>query len=161
MTTMAERTGGPGMDDGAEQPPAHVSRTLELWCAVIGMAAATIFLGGYVLVMNSLDEASFAESGLAEYLGLAGDVTPALAFEIASTLAAWFGFTLIAVLLLAAAGLLGMRQRPWRRRTGWWFLAAGLVCLLGSQLILYPVAFLFFACAGMFALRPPYSGSTS
>ena len=39
------------------------------------------------------------------------------------------------------------------------FLAAGAVCLLGSQLILYPVAFLFFAAAALFVLRPLPEGS--
>lgn len=137
-----------------------VPRTAELWCAGIGMAASTALMGGFALVVNSLDAASFAQSGLGDHLGLGAGVPAEQAYEMASTLSAWFGFTLVAVLLLGAAGLLGARQRPWRRSTGWWFLAAGLVCLIGSQLILYPVAFAFFLSAGLFALRPLENRST-
>lgn len=145
----------------AEDERPNVPRRAEQWIAIISMAASLIFLGGFTLVINALDESSFAESGLAQPLGLGSDVTPAQAYEFASTLAAWFGFTLIVVLLLGTVGLFGARRRPWRRSTGWWFLAAGLVCLLGSQLILYPVAFGFFVTAGLFALRPVHPRSTS
>ena len=83
------------------------------------------------------------------------------AHELARTLAAWFSVTLIAVLLLSAIGWFMARRRPWRRTAGWWILAAGLACLLGSQLILFPVAFIFFVAAGVFALRPVTDGSPS
>lgn len=155
---MAERD-NPAPAHDLERP--HVPRRAEQWIAIASMAASLLLLGGFTLVINSLDEASFADSGLAQPLGLGSDVTPAQAYEFASTLAAWFGFTLIAVLLLGTVGLLGARRRPWRRSTGWWFVAAGLVCLLGSQLILYPVAFGFFVTAGLFALRPVHPRSTS
>lgn len=130
------------------------SRAAEQVIAIISMSATTVLLGGFTLVMNSLDEVSFAGSGLPELLGLGADADPAEAYHLASTLAAWFGFTLITVLLLAAVGLLMLRRRPSRRTAGWWFLGAGLVCLVGSQLILYPVAFGFFLTAGLLALRP-------
>lgn len=137
---------------GQEAPPPQISRRAEVWCAAVGMVAATALLGGFTLVMNGLDEQTFATSGMPELLGL-GELNDAQAYNLASTLAAWFGFTLVAVLLLAAVGVLVARGRPWRRTAGWWFLAAGLVCLFGSQMILYPVAFIFFVCAGLFALR--------
>lgn len=156
MTTMAERS-----PRTAPAEPPQVSRTAEQVLAVLGMVASTILLGGFTIVMNGLDEQQFAASGLPELLGLAPATSAAEAYHLASTLAAWFGFTLIAVLLLAAVGLLATRRRPWRRVTGWWFLAAGLVCLLGSQLLLYPVAFAFFLTAGLFALRPLEPRSTS
>src|SRR5699024_6648486 len=53
------------------------------------------------------------------------------------------------------------RPRPWRRGAGWGAAAAGLACLLGSQLIVSPAAFLFFVAAGFFALRPVAAGSPS
>src|SRR5699024_11626996 len=83
------------------------------------------------------------------------------AYQLGRTLAAWFGVTLIVLLLLSVIGLFFTRRRPWRRSSGWWFLAAGLVCLLGSQLILFPVAFVCFVAAGCFALRPISDGSPS
>lgn len=134
--------------------PVQVSRRAEVWAAGIGMALSTLFLGGFTLVMNTFDEASFSDSGLGDLLGLGEGVSAAEAYQLAATLGSWFGFTLLAVLLLGAIGTIATRRRPQLRRHGWWFAAAGLVCLLGSQLILYPVAFAFFVCAGLFALRP-------
>lgn len=131
-----------------------VSRRAEIWCAAIGMVASTVFLGGFTLVMNTLDEQSFAESGLGDVLGMGAQVSATESYQLAATLAAWFGFTVLVVLLLGVVGIIAARRRPQQRRHGWWFAAAGLACLLGSQLILYPVAFAFFLAAGLFALRP-------
>ncbi|WP_156250122.1 hypothetical protein [Pseudactinotalea terrae] len=156
MTATAERVA----DAGANQEAVPVRRTAEQVVSVLAMVAATSFLGGFTAVMNGLEEATFAESGLPAMLGLQ-ELSSADSYHLASTLAAWFGFTLIAVLLLSAAGLLTLRRRPRRRDTGWWFLAAGLVCLFGSQLILYPVAFIFFVSAGLLALRPVAPRSVS
>jgi hypothetical protein len=135
-----------------------VRRTAEIWVAGAGMVLSTLFLGAFTLVMNRLDAAEFADTlypemqriGLELTAGGTGD-----AYDAARTLAAWFGFTLMAVLLLGVTGIYVARRRPARRTTGWFFAATGLVCLVGSQLVLYPVAFLFFVSAGMFALRRP------
>lgn len=156
MTAMAERASRTAV----EPERVLVPRTAEQVLAMLGMVASAVLLGGFTLVMNGLDEASFTASGVSDLLGLA-EVGAADAYHAASTLAAWFGFTLMAVLLLAAVGLMAARSRPWRRRTGWWFVVAGLACLFGSQLIAYPVAFIFFLTAGLFALRPVEPRSTS
>jgi hypothetical protein len=158
MTVVAD---GRTQERDSDEVRPDVRRTAEIWSAGVGLALSTILLGGFVLVMNTFDEASFTASGLADNLGLSSEITPAQAYELASTLAAWFGFTLIGVLTLGATGIFAARRRPWRRQTGFWFLAAGLVCLLGSQLILYPVAFAFFVSAGLFALRPVDTRSTT
>lgn len=156
MTAMADRA----ERTEVEAERVLVPRTAEQVLGVLAMVVSAVFLGGFTLVMNGLDEASFTSSGLADLLGLQ-EAGAAEAYHVASTLAAWFGFTLVAVLLLAAVGLMATRSRPWRRRTGWWFAAAGVVCLLGSQLIGYPFAFIFFLTAGLFALRPVEPRSTS
>jgi len=153
MTAVLERV--------SEEAPPAVPRRAEQWSAVIGMAASTVFLGGFSLVINSFDESSFIASGLAGPLGLQESVTSGRAYELAATLGAWFGVTLLVVLLLAVVGILATRSRPQQRRHGWWFAAAGLACLLGSQLILYPVAFAFFVSAGLFAVRPVQDRSAS
>ena len=43
----------------------------------------------------------------------------------------------------------------------WWFVGAGVACLLGTQLVLYPVAFLFFLSAALFAVRTPAPRSST
>lgn len=141
--------------------PVQARRRAETWLAVIGMALSTVFLGGFTLVMNTFDEESFTESGLGDLLGLGEGVSGAEAYRLAATLSSWFGFTVLLVLVLAVIGILATRSRPALRRHGWWFAAAGLACLLGSQLILYPVAFAFFVSAGLFALRPVDGRSAS
>jgi len=139
-------------------PPA-TSRRAELWLTGIGAALATVFLGGFAVVVNRIDEATYQEVVRPVLLGGADQVSAAEAFEAGRTLGAWFGFTLLLVLVLAAVAILALRRRPWRRRTAWWLLAAGLVCLLGSQLIAYPIAFFFFLGAGLLVVRPVRDGS--
>lgn len=175
MSTMAEprRTGRPSRTTRtshtsrtsrtAEEAAPRVSRTAELWLVGIGMALSFVALGGFALVMNQIDMATFEQVVMPALVGAEADsgLGVAEAHELARTLAAWFSITLIAVLLLSAIGWFVARRRPWRRTAGWWILAAGLACLLGSQLILFPLAFIFFVAAGFFALRPVTDGSPS
>jgi hypothetical protein len=58
-------------------------------------------------------------------------------------------------------GLFIAWRRPGRPSTGWWFAGAGLICLVGTQFILYPVAFFFFLTAALFAVRSTQQGSSS
>lgn len=158
MTTATERGPGTPAPASASAVPAP-RRTVEVWVTGAGMALSTLFLGAFTLVINRLDEAEFSTTLYPEMqrIGLdlaAGGVT-ADAYDAARTLSAWFGCTLMVVLFLGITGIFMARRRPGRRSVGWFFFAAGLVCLLGSQLLLYPVAFLFFVGAGMFALRRP------
>ncbi|MCK9794747.1 hypothetical protein M1843_13420 [Isoptericola sp. 4D.3] len=136
-------------------PAPTIRRTAETCLAVAGMVASAIFLGGYALVLNRVDEQTFLDDLYPAMADAGIAVASADAYDAARTLAAWFGLTLVAVLLVAAAGIYVAHRRPARRTTGWWFLAAGLACLFGSQLVLYPIAFLFFLSAGLFALRKP------
>lgn len=160
MTVMAEQR-RTGQRPGAQQPPPRTRRTIELWLVGIGMALSLLGLGGFTLVMNQADQATFESVIMPTLLGPDPGMSAAEAYEFGRTLAAWFGITLITMLLLSVIGIFFTRRRPWRRSPGWWFLAAGLVCLLGSQLILFPVAFVFFVAAGCFALRPTSDGSHS
>jgi hypothetical protein len=141
----------------------------EVWAAALGLVLSTVFLGGFAVVMNRLDAGTFATDLYPEMqragLDLATGGGAAGAYEAACTLAAWFSLTLMAVLALGAVGIVAARHRRGYRTPVWVFAAAGLVCLLGSQLILYPVAFLFFVGAGLSALRrarrQPDPGSTT
>lgn len=129
-------------------------RTAELVLLGIGLLVALVTMGGYTLVTNQLDQAGFIEIVAPVLLGEDSAADPAQTYEAGRTLAAWFGASLVVMLLLSAIGIAHLRSRPHRRTPGWWFLAVGLICLLGSQLVLFPVAFVFFVVAGLFALRP-------
>lgn len=143
-------------------------RRAETWVATAGLVLSTVLLGGFTVVMNRVDETAFYARLHPEMQGIGLDLTaaavPGGAFEAARTLAAWFGLTLMVVLALGATGIFAAGRRRGRRAATWIFTVTGLVCLLGSQLILYPVAFLFFLSAGMTALRTsprrPSHGST-
>lgn len=162
--TATDRTGAgarTGVAEGAAtSPPAPApGRTAEVWLAGVGMVLSTVFLGAYTVVMNRLDRAEFATTLYPEMQRIGLDLTAsgvaADPYDAARTLAAWFGVTLMVVLLLGVTGIFVAGRRPGRRATGWFFAIAGLVCLVGSQLVLYPVAFLFFVSTGLFALRRP------
>lgn len=137
-----------------EVSPLPVSRKAELWFLGIGAFLSALFLGGFTAAMNQVDEATFERVIKPTLAASNPDASTAELFEMAKTLGAWFGFSLIVVLLLSAAGFFIARRRPELKRAGFWVAAAGLACLLGSQLILFPIAFLFFVSAGFFALRP-------
>ena len=129
-------------------------RLPELVLVGAGVAAALVTMGGFTLVMNHAD-ADTVETVIMPALtgGAAGPGADAL--TMGKTLAAWLGASLVVLLLLVAAGTTHMLRRPASRRPAWWLLAAGLVCLLGSQLVLYPVAFLFLLAAAVIAVPPP------
>lgn len=156
MTAPRRRTSAA---PAAATPAPRMRRRVEMVLVGLGMTAALIAQGGYTLVMNRIDQATFEEVVMPSLIGESSGLSGEEARVIGDTLAAWFGVSLIVLLLLATIGIAHNRARPSRRTPGWWFLAAGLVCLLGSQLILYPVAFLFFAAAALFVLRPLPEGS--
>ncbi|GAA1729352.1 hypothetical protein [Brachybacterium phenoliresistens] len=141
----------------APGPAPRMRRTLEIVLVCLGIAGSLVLMGGFTLVINTIDQATFAEAVMPSLVGESADA--AEAYASARTLAAWFGISLVVLLLVSAAGLALTRMRPHRRSTGLLFLVAGLVCLLGSQLVLFPIAFLFFAAAALFALRPVPEGS--
>jgi len=149
MTDRRSRAGG-----ARDLTQGRMRRTPELVLAMAGIVLSLITMGGYTLVINSIDAATFEEAVMPALLVGAGDLPVDAAHELGRTLAAWFGVSLVIMLLLCAAGIALARNRPDRRTAGWWFLAAGIVCLVGSQLLLFPIAFLFFVSAGLFALRP-------
>src|SRR5690606_26957316 len=113
----------------AAGPAPRMRRTLEIVLVALGMAGSLVVMGGFALVVNTIDQATFAEVVMPALVGADADVERA--HGSARVLAAWFGVSLIVLLLLGAAGIALARSRPRRRSTGWLFLAAGLVCLLG------------------------------
>ncbi|MBD7956494.1 hypothetical protein H9651_02450 [Microbacterium sp. Sa4CUA7] len=134
------------------------SRRAEMWTAGIGLAASSVLQGGFVLAVTRSD-AQTVESTIVPAMRAAGIPLGADAHVALDTLAGWFGYSLLLTAMLCAVGFFLASRRPRRRSTGWWFFAAGMCCLVGTQLVLYPVAFLFFFAAGLFALRTPHDRS--
>ncbi|WP_251452154.1 hypothetical protein [Microbacterium sp. Marseille-Q6648] len=153
MTRTASTAAVPDTDG------ARISRRIEMWIAGIGLGSATVLQGGFAVAVTRSDGEAL-EAAILPALRSAGfALSHTTAYAAVHTLAAWFGLSLIAMALLCAAGFFAASRRPRRRSTGWWFFAAGLACLFGTQLLLYPVAFLFFLTAGLFAVRTLHVGS--
>jgi len=136
-------------------------RRAELIVAGIGLAAAAVLQGGFALVITRSDDATLRSTIVPAMRAAGLDLAEADAHVVLNTMAAWFGFSFILVALCTAIGFFFARLRPRRRATGLCFLAAGLACLLGTQLILYPVAFFFLIAAALFAVRTVTPRSSS
>jgi len=149
MTLMTE----PSRDQDAAAAPFR--RRIELIIAGIGLAASAVLQGGFAYVIIRSDGETLQTTVLPALREAGIEVSDADAPVALNTLAAWFGFSFILVALLCAIGFFFALHRPRRRSTLWWFVGAGVACLLGTQLVLYPVAFLFFLSAALFAVRTP------
>jgi ABC-type transport system involved in multi-copper enzyme maturation permease subunit len=64
------------------------------------------------------------------------------------TLGAWFGFTLLALLILVSVATMLVRYRNYRKQSCAIYFLTGVVTLIGSQMIAFPIAFCFFLAAG-------------
>ena len=128
-------------------------RRIEFWLGLIGAILSVVFLGGFTFLINQVSLAEFETI----FSNVFGDVIDSLgvagAYEFFKTLGAWFGFTLLAVLIFIALATLFIKYRNYRKRAGVMYLLAGLVCLLGSQLFAYPIAFFFFVAGVLCFLR--------
>lgn len=120
---------------------------------IAGAVLTTLLLGGFSLVVNRSGERVGDE--LLPALRGAGLLSPGVSETALRTAASWAGFTVVAVLLLSALAVLVVRRYPRRRVAAWPVGIAGVACLLGSQLALHPVAFLFFVSAALLVLRQP------
>ena len=98
------------------------------WSGWIGMVLALVFMGGFSLAINQMT----AEAALAQF----------------QTLGAWFGFTLLALLILVSVATMLVRYRNYRKQSCAIYFLTGVVTLIGSQMIAFPIAFCFFLAAG-------------
>jgi hypothetical protein len=149
-----------GRADRTDRSVGPMRRVVELSICTAGMVLSLLFLGGFALVVNRTGQADL-ESSLVPALFPDSSLSGAQLYEITATLGAWFAVTLVVTLLLGAVAIFFIRRHPTRRRNAWWLVGAGLACLVGSQLIAFPIAFVFFAGAAVLALRPVTDGSQS
>ena len=98
------------------------------WSGWIGMVLALVFMGGFSLAINQMTQ----EAALAQF----------------QTLGAWFGFTLLALLILVSVATMLVRYRNYRKQSCAIYFLTGVVTLIGSQMIAFPIAFCFFLAAG-------------
>ena len=126
------------------------------WEVIIGLAGVilcVILLGGFSLTITSMEEKTFAETVFPILQEGVSENYISESFLAVKALAVWFGVTLLIVLSL----ILPATVCIWRNRYPKWaaslYLAAGLTTLIGTQLIAFPLAFLFFIAASLCLFR--------
>ena len=126
---------------------------LELWLGWIGAGLSLVFLGGFSFMMNQVSVDEFENAFFDVFESMIRSMGIEEAYQVFRTLGAWFGFTLLAVLILVSVASLLIGYRNYRKRAGIIYLLCGVTCLIGSQLIAFPIAFFFFLSGGLCFLR--------
>lgn len=124
-----------------------MNRKLEKRIGIGGMVLVTLILGGFSVVMNQLnaeDYQNIFQPTFAEALKSLSVEEGILLFK---TLSAWFAATVFIVLILGALATLLITKNKYPKLAGISYLFAGIVTLIGSQLIAFPLAFVFFISA--------------
>lgn len=132
-----------------------MSRRPEKIIAIIGTILVLLFLGGFSLTIFGMDEATFNEVVVPIFKETIPGMDAQDGFESMRTLAAWFGVTAFLTLVLVSLGNLFVSHNKYPRRAAIFYGASGVIVLLGSQLVAYHFAFLFFVTMGMCLLRKP------
>lgn len=130
-----------------------MTRRLEKIIGIVGAVLVTLFLGGFTIVFNAMNETEYKET----ILPILGDnfekLTTSEGMEFLKTLGAWFGFTVVLVLVCVAVATLFVNNNRYPKRAAIFYLLAGLITLIGSQTLAYPLAFIFFVNTAFCLLR--------
>lgn len=130
-----------------------MSRRPEKIIAIIGAVLVVILLGGFSLTIMNMDEIAYQDVIVPIFVDTIPDVGTVDGYESIRTLAAWFGVTAFLTAGLTALGNLFVSHNKHPKRAALFYGATGLIVLLGSQLIAYPLAFIFFVVMGMCLIR--------
>ncbi len=126
------------------------------WEVIIGLAGVilcVILLGGFSLTITSMEEKAFAETVFPILQENVSENYISESFEAVKTLAVWFGVTLLIVLVMALPATVFIWRDRYPKWAAFLYLAAGLATLIGTQLIAFPLAFLFFIAACLCLFR--------
>lgn len=130
-----------------------MSRRLEKILGLVGAALVLLLLGGFSLTVNEMDTATFREA----ILPVMGESLPDISTEegllLTKTLGAWFGYTAFIVVGLTALATFFVSKGKYIKLAALFYGLAGVVTLLGSQLIAYPLAFIFFVVTALCFIR--------
>lgn len=130
-----------------------MARKWERIIGLVGMVLVTVFLGGFSATVNLMKPAQFEKILKPMFASGLKGVSTKQGLMMFKTLGAWFGYTVIIVLVLGVIANLLLRHHKRVRLAGGLYVVAGLVTLLGSQLIAYPLAFIFFVVAVLCFMR--------
>lgn len=126
------------------------------WEVIIGIAGAVlclIFLGGFSLTITSMKKSHFEKTVFPILQDSVSIEYVSESFEAVKALAAWFGVSLLIVLLLIVIATLSIWRNRYPKRAALFYVLAGAVTLIGTQFIAFPIAFLFFIAAVLCLFR--------
>ena len=129
-----------------------MKRKLEMITGIVGAVIVTLSLGGFTLITKELDKATYIKV-FKPIFGKDLNGTDAQGMELMKTLGAWFGFTVMIVLVLVVLATVFIRNNRSPKLAALFYALAGLATLIGSQNIAYPVAFIFFVVTALCVLR--------
>lgn len=132
-----------------------MKQSIEQWLGWMGIGLSIVFLGGFTLVMNQITVTQFSTLFSAVFPAVFNQMPEEEAFRQFKTLGAWFGFTLLIVILLVVVANSLIMYRNYRKAAAVILALAGLICLVGTQYLAFPIAFLFFAAAALCLIRKP------
>ncbi|TWE08447.1 uncharacterized protein DUF4064 [Neobacillus bataviensis] len=133
------------------------------WEVMIGIAGAVLcllFLGGFSLTITSMEESIFEKTVFPILQESVSKEYVSESFEAVNVLAIWFGVTLLIVLFLVVTAVLYIWRNRFPKKAALFYTLAGLATLIGTQLLAFPLAFLFFLAAGfcLFRKKIEYEG---
>lgn len=128
-------------------------RRLEQILGIAGATLVLLLLGGFSLTVNGMD----AETYRGAILPIISESLPDMSTEegllLTRTLGAWFGCTAFIVAGLTALATFFVSKGKYVKLAALIYGLAGVVTLLGSQLIAYPLAFIFFVVTALCLFR--------
>lgn len=130
-----------------------MSRRIEKIIAIVGAVLVVIFMGGFSLTIYNMDEAAFQEVIVPIFIDTMPQIGTEVGYETMRTLAAWFGITTFLTVALVALANLFVSNNRYPKRAAVFYGVTGIVVLIGSQMIAYPLAFFFFVTMGLCFLR--------
>ncbi|GLI83743.1 hypothetical protein ANABIO32_14400 [Rossellomorea marisflavi] len=139
-----------------------MTRKRELIITLSGGFLCLFFLGGFALTILPMDEATYADKVFPFLQGSLPAEELGQNFEAVKTLSTWFAVTLLVVLALIALASFFLKGNRNPGRAGIILMVAGGATLIGTQLVAFPLAFLFFLAAALcfFRKQPNRKGVT-
>lgn len=124
-----------------------MKRKIEVIGTWILMVVCVMFLGGFSLVMNAVKEKEFTAKIYPMFQS--ADLPASETYQQFKTMGMWFGLTLMAILVMSMIALYLLSQPKRRWISAVLYGLSGVCLLIGTQFLLYPVAFFFFILAGI------------
>jgi len=130
-----------------------MKRRWEVIIGIIGLVLCLIFLGGFSLTITSMDESTFRNSVYPIMQGSSNMNDQTESFEAMKTFGVWCGISLLVVFTFVIVATLLVWKDTHPKWASLLYLFAGACTLMGTQLVAFPLAFIFFVVAGLCMFR--------